>query len=62
MSAEMSDDFVTMQIDIWQTIEVNIHLQNSKVWVYLYLDDGLHVGRACIWVDFTVGEDDLGHD
>lgn len=43
MSLEADYYFITVEIDLWQAVQVNVELDNSQICIQLNVDDGIHV-------------------
>lgn len=46
MSLEADYYFITVEIDLWQAVQVNVELDNSQICIQLNVDDGIHVWLA----------------
>lgn len=61
MSLEADYYFITVEIDLWQAVQVNVELDDSQICIQLNVDDGIHVWLASPLVQLAVVQDDLRH-
>lgn len=61
MSLEADYYFITVEIDLWQAVQVNVELDDSQICIQLNVDDGVHVRLASPLVQLAVVQDNLRH-